>query len=77
MATQDAIEVTLEDDGPGVHPADAKRLFQRFARAEASRTTDGHGLGLALVRAIAVGHGGDAILSRSERAFGVTIRLPR
>ncbi|MBB3349684.1 ATP-binding protein [Sphingomonas sp. BK069] len=76
-ATQDAIEVALEDDGPGVHPADAKRLFQRFARAEASRTTDGHGLGLALVRAIAVGHGGNAILSRSERAFGVTIRLPR
>lgn len=76
-ATQDAIEVALEDDGPGVHPADAKRLFQRFARAEASRTTDGHGLGLALVRAIAVGHGGDALLSRSERAFGVTIRLPK
>jgi len=76
-ATQDAIEVTLEDDGPGVAPADAKRLFQRFARAEASRTTDGHGLGLALVRAVAIGHGGDALLSRSERAFGVTIRLPK
>ena len=75
--SHDAIEVTLEDNGPGVPPVDAKRLFQRFARAEASRTTDGHGLGLALVRAIAVGHGGDALLSRSERAFGVTIRLPR
>lgn len=75
--SHDAIEVTLEDNGPGVPLVDAKRLFQRFARAEASRTTDGHGLGLALVRAIAVGHGGDALLSRSEWAFGVTIRLPR
>ena len=69
--------MTLEDNGPGVPLVDAKRLFQRFARAEASRTTDGHGLGLALVRTIAVGHGGDALLSRSEWAFGVTIRLPR
>ncbi|MCU6456147.1 hypothetical protein LPN01_18880, partial [Sphingomonas sp. A2-49] len=50
--------------------------FQRFARAEASRTTDGHGLGLALVRAVAVGHGGDATLSRFDSGFGVTLRLP-
>lgn len=74
--TQEAIEVTLKDDGPGVSPADAGRLFQRFARAEASRTTDGHGLGLALVRAVAIGHGGDAALTPSESGFGVTLRLP-
>ena len=73
--THDVIEITLKDDGPGVSPADAQRLFQRFARAEASRTTDGHGLGLALVRAIAVGHGGNAILSESGSGFGVTIRF--
>ena len=73
---QDGIEVTLEDDGPGVSPADAGRLFQRFARTEVSRTTDGHGLGLALVRAVAIGHGGDAALTRPESGFGVTLRLP-
>ncbi len=73
--TRDAIEVTLKDDGPGVSPADAKRLFQRFARAEASRTTAGHGLGLAMVRAIAVGHGGDAVSSSDRSGFGVTIRF--
>lgn len=76
VSSPGAIEVTLEDDGPGVPPTDAARLFQRFARAEASRTTRGHGLGLALVRAIAAGHGGDAVLSRSENGFGVTLRLP-
>ncbi|MEH3107171.1 MAG: HAMP domain-containing sensor histidine kinase [Sphingomonas fennica] len=75
-STQDGIEITLEDDGPGIDASDAARLFQRFARAEVSRTTDGHGLGLALVRAIAVGHGGSAILSRSDGGFGVTLRLP-
>lgn len=74
--TQVGIEVTLEDDGPGVNAIDAGRLFQRFARGEASRTTEGHGLGLALVRAIAVGHGGDAILSQSDDGFGVILRLP-
>ncbi len=73
--TRDAIEVTLKDDGPGAPSTDAERLFQRFARAETSRSTDGHGLGLALVRAIAVGHGGNAILSGSGSGFGVTIRL--
>jgi signal transduction histidine kinase len=73
--TQDVIEVTLKDDGPGVSPGDAQRLFRRFARAEVSRTTDGHGLGLALVRAIAVGHGGNAFLSESGGGFGVTIRF--
>lgn len=73
----DAIEVAIEDDGPGVPPADAKRLFQRFARAEVSRTTEGHGLGLALVRAIAGRHGGEAVISRSEDGFGITLRLPR
>lgn len=72
----DTIEVTIEDDGPGVSPADAQRLFQRFARAEVSRTTEGHGLGLALVRAIAIRHGGEAVLSRSVDGFGVAIRFP-
>jgi signal transduction histidine kinase len=71
------INVVLEDDGPGVSDDDAKRLFQRFARAEASRTTAGHGLGLALVQAIAVGHGGEARLSQTSAGFGVMIRLPR
>ncbi|MEG8055288.1 sensor histidine kinase [Sphingomonas aerolata] len=76
-ATRDTIEVMLEDNGPGVPSADAERLFQRFARAEASRTTEGHGLGLALVRAVAIGHGGDALLSSPDRGFGVIVRLSK
>lgn len=71
------VEIMFADDGPGVSPADADRLFQRFARAETSRTTAGHGLGLALVRAVMVGHGGEAILSHSDSGFGVSLRVPR
>jgi signal transduction histidine kinase len=77
LPSQSVVDVTLEDDGPGVQAADADRLFQRFARAEASRITAGHGLGLAMVRAIAVGHGGEAGLTKTEAGFAVSIRLPR
>jgi signal transduction histidine kinase len=76
VSTPETIDVILKDDGPGVSPEDARRLFQRFARAEASRTAKGHGLGLAMVRAIAVGHGGEAGLLQTEPGFAVRIRLP-
>lgn len=71
-----SVEVALEDDGPGVAPADAARLFQRFARADAARTTPGHGLGLALVKAVAVGHGGDAVIGAPRSGFGVRLWIP-
>jgi signal transduction histidine kinase len=66
------IAIDVADDGPGVDEADAPRLFQRFARTEASRTTPGHGLGLALVRAVGVAHGGTAEL---VAGLGFKVRL--
>jgi signal transduction histidine kinase len=47
----------VEDDGPGVEAADLPHLTDRFYRAERSRTTDGNGLGLSLVAAVAELHG--------------------
>ncbi len=70
-----AVESEVSDNGPGVGGNEAGRLFQRFARAEQARTTSGHGLGLALVGAIATAHGGSATL-RSDNGFSITIRLP-
>ena len=49
------------DHGPGVDPADAKRVFERFYRADPSRARHqggGSGLGLAIVAAIVAAHGG-------------------
>lgn len=75
--THDAAEarLTVSDDGPGVAPEDVPRLFQRFARAERSRSTEGHGLGLALVAAIAGAHRGAATLA-GPPGFIVTVVLP-
>ena len=47
--------IVVEDDGPGVPPEEADRIFQRFLRGAAKG--NGHGLGLALVTVIAARHG--------------------
>jgi signal transduction histidine kinase len=51
----------VSDDGPGVPPDERARIFERFARGS-SAAGDGHGLGLAIVRAVAEAHGGRAEL---------------
>lgn len=71
----DAILIRVSDDGPGLPPRDAERVFQRFARGDAARTTPGHGLGLALVAAIATAHGGSASLDEGM-GFSVLVQLP-
>lgn len=49
----------VEDDGPGFPPEALAHVFERFYRAESSRSTPGSGLGLAIVREIMLRHGGD------------------
>ena len=50
---QGGITLSVADNGAGVPGAETKRIFQRFYRLEASRTTAGNGLGLSLVAAVA------------------------
>ncbi len=54
------LRLTVTDDGDGVAQADAQRIFERFTRADDSRTrkTGGAGLGLAIVAEVARSHGG-------------------
>jgi len=72
--------VEVHDDGPGMTPDVAARAFERFSRADASRSrhAGGAGLGLAIVRAIVVAHGGAVALESAPDA-GTTVRvdLPR
>jgi signal transduction histidine kinase len=67
-----SIALEVADDGEGFDPAELERVFDRFH----SRREGGTGLGLALVRAIAVAHGGRAA-ARNERGGVVRIELPR
>lgn len=68
----------ITDSGPGVTPEDRGRIFERFARGGAGgQRSDGAGLGLAIVRAIAVAHGGDVALDTVVgRGSTFTIYLP-
>ncbi|MCG8442174.1 MAG: ATP-binding protein [Caulobacterales bacterium] len=68
------------DRGPGIAPADRERVFDRWWRAEPSRSREdgGSGLGLAVVRAIATVHGGEArAASHEDGGAAFTLKLPR
>jgi len=70
--------VTVADDGPGIDPKHLPKLFERFWRAEGSRSraTGGSGLGLAIVQAIVHAHGGTvAVTSTLGSGTTVTVTL--
>lgn len=54
----DHATVLVEDQGPGIAAADLPHVFERFYRADESRSMPGSGLGLAIVRQVAERHGG-------------------
>ena len=58
----DHVRLWVSDTGTGVAPEDRERIFERFARGNDQRRTEGAGLGLAIVRSIARAHGGDVRL---------------
>jgi len=67
-------EVAVSDTGCGIAPEHLPRVFDRFYRAESSRSSDGAGLGLALVKSIVDLHGGSAIIE-SNMGRGTTVKL--
>jgi two-component system OmpR family sensor kinase len=82
----DVLVLRVADEGPGMAAADAARAFERFYRADASRTrgedttptAGGTGLGLAIVSSLVAAHGGSVDLATAPgqgATFGV--RLPR
>ena len=75
--TPEAVTVDVADDGPGIPPADAARIFERLVRLDASRTTGGSGLGLSIARGIAQAHGGSLVLVPThERGARFRLSLP-
>ncbi len=74
------LEVSVTDHGTGIAPEDRKRIFERFVRGRSTKQVRGSGIGLALVKHIALAHGGDAWVEGAEprgSRFAFTVQLTR
>lgn len=70
------VTVAVRDEGPGVAPGDLERIFEPFVRGTGAEVSAGSGLGLALVRRIAAGHGGSACAVPAGGGTSFELRLP-
>jgi signal transduction histidine kinase len=72
-ASGDVASITLQDDGPGFDPELLAHLFERRVKG---RESNGHGLGLAFVDAVARAHGGAVAVANREGGAQLTVTLP-
>lgn len=72
----DRVLASVRDTGPGIPEEERERVLRRFHRLEASRTTSGSGLGLALVKAVADLHGAELALADAVPGLLVTVTFP-
>lgn len=73
------VDISVEDEGPGIAKEDQERVFERFWRADPGRVRSrgGTGLGLAIVASLVQAHGGSvAVESEIGRGTKFTVRLP-
>jgi len=68
--------ISVADQGPGIPPEDRSRATERFFRGESARSTPGSGLGLSLVQAVAVLHGGTLRLEDNQPGLRAVMALP-
>jgi len=71
------VELVVSDNGPGLSKADQERIFERFYRADPSRTrngSEGTGLGLSIVDAVMRAHGGSVTVD-SDLGKGAKFKL--
>jgi len=75
-AATDGVMIAVADTGSGIAPQHLARIFERFYRADASRsrTQGGTGLGLAIVKHLVEAHGG-RVAAESAMGHGATIQL--
>ncbi len=71
-----AVVLTVQDSGPGIPDCERGRATERFFRGEQARQTPGSGLGLALVEAVALLHGGKLVLEDAGPGLRAILTLP-
>ena len=74
---KDAVTVTVADNGPGLNDQDREKIFERFYRADKSRSRSGQegtGLGLSIVDAVMRAHGGHVSVD-SKVGEGTSFKL--
>jgi signal transduction histidine kinase len=72
------VVVSVDNDGETISSQDRERVFERFARLDASRSSDGggSGLGLAISREIMITHGGTVVATESDGLCRFLVALP-
>lgn len=78
--SQDRVKIMVKDSGPGIPEADLPYIFERFYRADPSRSRSegGSGLGLAIARNLALAHGGHLEAANSPQGGAIfTLTLPK
>ena len=77
QSNSDETVISVSDTGCGIPEEHLPRIFDRFYRVDPSRSSEGTGLGLALVKSIVDLHGGSvAVRSQTNRGTSVTLRFP-
>jgi signal transduction histidine kinase len=71
-----AAQITVTDNGPGIHDSEKAKVVERFYRGDASRGTPGVGLGLSLAQAVAKLHGSTLELSDHDPGLRVMLTVP-
>lgn len=75
--SEDRVELSVADSGPGIPPGDRERVFERFYRSPEARSQPGSGLGLAIVKQTVERHGGTIRVADSEgNGTEVLLELP-
>lgn len=72
----DGAVVTVSDTGPGIPQADLPHVFDRLWRGTSDSDTGGLGIGLAIVRAVTLAHGGSVDVASGNEGTTFTLRFP-
>jgi two-component system sensor histidine kinase BaeS len=77
-ASEQQAELTVDDTGPGIRPAECEHVFEPFWRGRDTGDVSGSGMGLAIVDGFVRAHGGDIhVVSQPGLGASFVVRLPR